>query len=479
MVIQCEKCDTRFRLPDDRLKPEGVKVRCSHCKEVFTVYPPSDEAPAEAPAASAPEPAPEPTPEPPVESGGDDLDFDSAFSEDDALGGDAGAGDDFSAGDDFDLPDGEGDGEASGSESDDFGFDFTDSEDQDSGQSPNEFAFDEGAWDEESQGGEAPAEEGGPSEFSFDDSTWEEESEGEAPAAEESAPEGGEEVGSGTNDEFSFDEEDWSDSPESSAASDDGLGGFDSDFGIEDNSALDVPEPAPGPSGEGADFKFTELSSSTSEIDDNGITEGFAEDGGYDLDDEDLASSVPEPPVKRQKKSSSSSLPLVLVLLLLLAGAAGFFLWQQGQLSFVDELISQIKGATTIPETSRIEIKGLDHDFVENAQVGSLFLVRGQAFNRFGEKRSSLQVRGQLFDGGGRSLASQVVYCGNPLSNEELARMSYAQIAEAMGNQFGEALSNFEVPPGKGLPFVIVFRDVPESLVEYGVDVVGSQAVAQ
>ena len=32
MVIQCEKCDTRFRLPDDRLKPEGVKVRCSHCK---------------------------------------------------------------------------------------------------------------------------------------------------------------------------------------------------------------------------------------------------------------------------------------------------------------------------------------------------------------------------------------------------------------------------------------------------------------
>ena len=72
-----------------------------------------------------------------------------------------------------------------------------------------------------------------------------------------------------------------------------------------------------------------------------------------------------------------------------------------------------------------------------------------------------------------------MVYCGNPLSNNDLASMSFEQIAEAMSNQFGEALSNFEVPPGKGLPFAIVFRNPPENLVEYGVEVVGSQPVAQ
>ncbi|NIQ94740.1 MAG: hypothetical protein GWN87_11400, partial [Desulfuromonadales bacterium] len=37
MVIQCSSCDTRFKLADDKLKPGGVKVRCSKCKEVFTV----------------------------------------------------------------------------------------------------------------------------------------------------------------------------------------------------------------------------------------------------------------------------------------------------------------------------------------------------------------------------------------------------------------------------------------------------------
>ena len=106
-------------------------------------------------------------------------------------------------------------------------------------------------------------------------------------------------------------------------------------------------------------------------------------------------------------------------------------------------------------------------------------MIRGQSVNRFGEKRSSLQVKGELYGGNCQVLARQVAYCGNPLSAAALATMPFAKITDAMGNQFGEALSNFEVPPGKGLPFVIVFKNVPEALAEYGVDVVGSQPVAQ
>ncbi len=37
MIIQCEKCQTRFRLDDSRFTTKGVKVRCSKCKHVFTV----------------------------------------------------------------------------------------------------------------------------------------------------------------------------------------------------------------------------------------------------------------------------------------------------------------------------------------------------------------------------------------------------------------------------------------------------------
>jgi predicted Zn finger-like uncharacterized protein len=51
MIVQCEACQTKFRLADEKVKPGGTKVRCSKCKEIFTVMPP------------APEPEPEPAEE--------------------------------------------------------------------------------------------------------------------------------------------------------------------------------------------------------------------------------------------------------------------------------------------------------------------------------------------------------------------------------------------------------------------------------
>ena len=43
MIIRCEACQTRFRLADEKIKAGGTKVRCSKCKEVFTVMPPEPE----------------------------------------------------------------------------------------------------------------------------------------------------------------------------------------------------------------------------------------------------------------------------------------------------------------------------------------------------------------------------------------------------------------------------------------------------
>jgi predicted Zn finger-like uncharacterized protein len=50
MIVQCEACQTRFRLADEKVKAGGTKVRCSKCKEIFTVtFPePEPQAPAEA-----------------------------------------------------------------------------------------------------------------------------------------------------------------------------------------------------------------------------------------------------------------------------------------------------------------------------------------------------------------------------------------------------------------------------------------------
>jgi len=40
MIIQCEKCRTKFNVDETALNFEGSKVKCSRCKNIFLVFPP-------------------------------------------------------------------------------------------------------------------------------------------------------------------------------------------------------------------------------------------------------------------------------------------------------------------------------------------------------------------------------------------------------------------------------------------------------
>ena len=43
MIIECKNCSTRLKVDESLLKPQGSKVRCSNCSEIFLVKPPSVE----------------------------------------------------------------------------------------------------------------------------------------------------------------------------------------------------------------------------------------------------------------------------------------------------------------------------------------------------------------------------------------------------------------------------------------------------
>lgn len=65
MIIECEKCRTKFNLDESLLKKTGSKVRCSMCKHVFTAFPVEAELQIEEILA---EPVEEPKPTPPAET---------------------------------------------------------------------------------------------------------------------------------------------------------------------------------------------------------------------------------------------------------------------------------------------------------------------------------------------------------------------------------------------------------------------------
>jgi predicted Zn finger-like uncharacterized protein len=39
MLVSCPKCSSRYKLPDDKIRPSGTKVRCPKCQNTFRVFP--------------------------------------------------------------------------------------------------------------------------------------------------------------------------------------------------------------------------------------------------------------------------------------------------------------------------------------------------------------------------------------------------------------------------------------------------------
>jgi predicted Zn finger-like uncharacterized protein len=48
MIAACPRCAARYRIEKEKLRPDGVRLRCAKCEAVFRVRPPEDETAAEA-----------------------------------------------------------------------------------------------------------------------------------------------------------------------------------------------------------------------------------------------------------------------------------------------------------------------------------------------------------------------------------------------------------------------------------------------
>jgi predicted Zn finger-like uncharacterized protein len=496
MVIECTECHTRFKLADDKVKPAGTRVRCSKCKHIFTVVPPEpapqppgeeeidfDEFNMERLAEPGKKPAAAPPAEEPATTGwggesaetaASEFSFGQAAEEDFASGGEneTSETDRFAFGEEAEALPGE---SAKGLKtSDDFAFGKEEEESE-------QFAFAERA-ETKLDSGTSGFEES--EDFSF----GEEEDTGEGDAAP---------------DEFSFDETETSGSVE--FAFDDGetstkTGG---DF------SWDADE---GDAGE-AGFAFDESDEQKAESDDfdfSGITFGEDEaapdeliaEGKYPTPGQGQSESLATetllqqrefpapkksstqpleqpltfPPIARRRKSPLQGLIFFIGLLLLaITGGAVYFYWQGG-VPELTSLVDRLTGQTAPPQVSgKIRLEGLASFYVTNREVGQMLAIQGKAVNDYPQPRSSLAVKGVLYNKEGKALLQQTVFCGNPLTQEALRKLSYAKIEESMNNPFGESLSNLNITPGKAISFTIVFRNLPADIAEFTVEAADSK----
>ncbi len=217
------------------------------------------------------------------------------------------------------------------------------------------------------------------------------------------------------------------------------------------------------------------------------LADSFNEDDSLDdlsmpPSEEEFAADMP-PAAAAAKSSSRSPLSIVilfiLILILAILIAGGVLVWKNGP-GGLEQLISNLTGQPQVTEVEgTIRLTDLQGSFINNRKEGELFVIRGLAINDRSEAQAAIQVKGVIFDKSGNQLLQKTIFCGNPISDNDLRKLSFSKMEEMMGNQFGESLANLNVTPGQSIPFTIVFRKLPKTLSEFVVEVADSKPAAQ
>jgi predicted Zn finger-like uncharacterized protein len=419
MIIQCEKCQTRFRLDDSRFTNKGVKVRCSKCKHVFTVRKEVSDADTLQSETAFADFAPPVAESQTTTAANEEWSFAA-----ETVPPPATDASDSTVFGDITL------------ENEPAGFSFTPLE-----SSP--FATKD---DKMSESVVQNTPETAPEDISFDF--------GEISFADSDAVDGQD---SGNK----------SDTPPSLDTAADAPSNFgEIDFGDEptttpfDVSNVIQEEMKPFPAALSA--HLAEATASAEEVDKKEVDkkeQSFPSEAASNVQHE-----LPPLSIASRRKQSPLFGVLIGAVALLVISVLGFFGYSS--LSTPKE--------TATPESGKIGVRGVSSAFVKNSSAGELLVVSGEAFNEYSKPRASLQVMVTVFDSTGKKVASKNAYSGNPLTKEQLVNLPLDKIEAAMTNPFGDSLSNMGVAPGKSIPFVVVLANIPSGAKDFSVQSAGS-----
>ena len=190
-----------------------------------------------------------------------------------------------------------------------------------------------------------------------------------------------------------------------------------------------------------------------------------------------VKTATPADRPKPVKKGMSKSLVFLLILAILGGGAYGtYYLFNQNGID-IPFLSDYLKPKVQDPGNLKLTTYDINSKFVDNATVGKLFVVSGKVKNGYAENRGMITLEGKIFSTGKVPVNSEKVYCGNVMSDLELANLEWDKIKERLFNRLGDNRSNVKIEPGQSIPFMVVFSGLPEDLEEFTIEVTGSTSL--
>lgn len=179
--------------------------------------------------------------------------------------------------------------------------------------------------------------------------------------------------------------------------------------------------------------------------------------------------AVTEPERKApSRRASSRSTPLVMFVLCLLLLAAGAFYF--GTTKPGRERLGKVFpgwgsiNAGSVAENTAYDIRGVKWSFDKQTASGDLFVIKGSVANVGKVPSAGIRIQTTLLGKDNEALAETAAFAGNLLDEASLRKMDRPAIDGAMSNRFGEGNVNKEIPPGKALPFTVIYFDPPREI---------------
>ena len=190
------------------------------------------------------------------------------------------------------------------------------------------------------------------------------------------------------------------------------------------------------------------------------------------------ASIITEQETKPGKKKRISAPVLILLIIALLTGGAYGAYVALKSMNINIPFISDLVKPAVQDEAGNLKIipSDITDKFIDNSNVGKLFIISGKVKNEYSGARSFIRVTGKLYAKERVLSKTATVCCGNVLSDQDLSNMDMNSINKRLLNTLGDNKSNVNVKPGKLLPFMIVFPNIPDNITEYTVEVKGSSS---
>ena len=183
-----------------------------------------------------------------------------------------------------------------------------------------------------------------------------------------------------------------------------------------------------------------------------------------------------------EKKPKSILSMLILIITLVFLLAAGTYVagivtgykipyLSEIEIPIVEEYIEKLipKG----PEAKPVLNNTIINDrFMTNPTAGTLFVITGQVDNPTEETFSYIELEAALATGEKEKAISKNVFCGNIISDEMLRNGDIVEIEKLLTVREGQNNANINIKPGSGIPFMVVFSELPDKLKTYYIKVI-------